>query len=120
MPCNSNQSKFRLCTDASYYTPNATTIDVTASFTGGGVDNGKGGFIAPTWDYDFDIQRKNGDSWTTYTSHTKSGYFKNASPVKSFKLNVLQSGTYRIRMKYSAREVSNSGSVYTISFSVTR
>ncbi|WP_339171420.1 hypothetical protein [Anoxybacillus sp. FSL W8-1294] len=121
MPCDYNGGAiFSLCTDANRYTKNATSIDVVASYYGGGISGPNGNPVAPTWDYVMALEiQEQEDFWKAV--ELQSGYFKHQTPVKKFYLSGKKAGRYRVRMYYQARENDEyTGSVITYSFPVER
>ncbi|OPX00662.1 MULTISPECIES: hypothetical protein [Geobacillus] len=119
MPCSDIMMPHVVCTDASYYTENATSIDVTAYYQGGGIADPNGdGFIAPTWDYVMALEIYDG-YWKAVELQT--GYYRHQTPVKKFYLAGKKEGRYRVRMYYQARENEEyTGVVTTYSFMVYR
>ncbi|MED0662181.1 hypothetical protein [Geobacillus thermodenitrificans] len=119
MPCSEVPKPMVVCTDASYYTAKATSIDVTAYYSGGGIGDPKGdGFIAPTWKYTMALEIYDG-YWKAV--ELQSGTFRVQSATRKFYLAGKKAGTYRVRLYYQAIENPEySGQVATYSFKVYR
>ncbi|KFM95122.1 hypothetical protein D0U04_30280 [Bacillus clarus] len=119
MPCNANTSIFTLCTDATSYSKGATSVDVSCTFNGGGIQGPNGNAVAPNFSYTFYLQRHNGSTWMNQRS--ASGTFNHQTPTKALSLSGLQGGLYRVLMSYQSQaNPSYNGLVNTYAFNVAR